>query len=197
MGPRLLFIGDSISEGMAPSIYRILDDGHHGTGEALIEARSGWSTRRWLREGDLPGICSSFRPTVCVVLLGTNDTGEEMNAHGYAQAVRRLRDQAAASGAVVYWITAFSGTGTRERYPTVASVVGERNTIDGARLMDGVSMSGDIHPDAAGYRLLAARVVDALWDRMGAPQASRRVSPVVPVVVGVTAGLLAAWALGR
>ena len=193
---RILFIGDSILEGMAPHVYRILDDGRHGSGEARIDARSGWSTRRWLNEGELRAIVAAFRPSTAVVALGTNDEGEEANPTSYAERVVRLRDQAAELGAQVIWVTGFSGSGLERRLRIVQGALGARATIDGAGLMPGVSMSGEIHPSEAGYRVLSFRFVTAVFDRIGSekPRAS---SPVVPVLLGagLAAAALAAWRL--
>ena len=157
---RTLYIGDSILEGMSRPLFdiylRILTP---SVDFVKMESRSGWSTRRWLREGDVLSIIKEFKPTTVVIALGTNDEGEQDNQAGYKDVVRRLAGIAGRDGAQVLWIAAFTGTGIQERFKLVREVVGA-NAIDGSSLMSGVSMANAIHPNQAGYETLAMRVVE-------------------------------------
>jgi lysophospholipase L1-like esterase len=162
MGLRVLWIGDSILEGMAPN----LPDAYRESGWAVdvrAESHSGWSTARWLREGDIARLVAEFNPFIVVVALGTNDEGEERNPDRYAANIQAMVDLiGSVNGAATIWIGAFTGPGIAARYRVIESVLGDLS-IDGSMLMPGVSMASEIHPNAEGYKLLARRAVQAVW----------------------------------
>jgi len=192
---RILWIGDSILLGMArhmaeayAEMWPDLDP------EVRIEAVEGWSTARWLRDGNVPGLIAEFDPFLVVIALGTNDEGEESAPERYAANIRRLSEQAAANGAGVLWIGAWTGTGIHERFRIIESVM-EDLAIDGSKLMPGVSMSNEIHPDADGYALLARRAVQSTRWYLEAPRPVRistrsSLSFAVPVLVGAAAAAI-------
>jgi hypothetical protein len=188
-----LFIGDSILIGMTPYIKRSFMASHPGDGVTII-ANSGWSTRRWLREGRIGAKVREYRPDVVVICLGTNDEGEERDRDGYELAVDSLKADAAMLGARVIWVTSFSGPGSDERYQIVRGLLGDRDTISGRALMSGVEMSGEIHPTIAGYGTLTGHLLPAVWGRVGAGGGSASTSVLVPLAVGAILTGAAIWA---
>lgn len=197
----VLWIGDSIMQGMAgnlPAAYEAVVD---PLPEAVhVSAESGWSTGRWIRDGDVRGLLVRYHPDLVVIALGTNDEGEEHAPERYARNIARLADLASADGATVIWIGAFTGTGIEPRFRVIQDVMGDY-AIDGSSLMSGVSMHSEIHPDGPGYHTLARRVVQAVESRLASIQRPRQPratsSGVVPVVAGAVLGVLALALLGR
>jgi len=185
-----VIIGDSILLGMSPAIHRAFRSSRPQDGVAIF-ATSGWSTRRWLSEGDLGAKVREYRPDVVVVCLGTNDEGEERNPERYEQVVDRFKADAAQTGARVIWVTSFSGHGSAERYAIVRGLLGDRDTISGLALMDGVAMSGEIHPTVVGYGTLADHLLQTIWGRVGT---SGRTSVLLPLGIGAILTAAALWA---
>ena len=187
---RWLFIGDSILDGMAPSIASLYRS-RRPRDSVTVLANSGWSTRRWLLDGQVASRVADERPDVVVVALGTNDEGEEGNAEGYGLVVDHLKAQASSRGAKVYWVTSFSGPGSAERYQVIRGVLGDERTISGLALMSGVEMAGEIHPSVVGYPTLAKHMLDAVWSRV-VPSSHGGV--FLPLAIGaVVAGVVLWW----
>lgn len=184
---RWLLIGDSILEGMAPHLGPLLEAAYSEDAVQVV-AFEGWSTRRWLREGDLVARVRDFHPGRVVIMLGTNDEGEERGPTGYATAVRQLAVEAGSGGARVYWISAFSGTGTASRYRIIRREI--PGAVDGASLMHGVEMAGEIHPNPRGYRTLALHVAEAIVRLTEGHQAAPG-SVLAPLAIGATVAVVA------
>jgi lysophospholipase L1-like esterase len=183
---RWLLIGDSILEGMAPYLAELLAAAYPSDAFRVL-AFSGWSTRRWLREGDLAAVVRDWRPGLVVIMLGTNDEGEERSA-SYASSVRDLAAQATSLGAELYWIAAWSGTGTAARYRIIRRIL--ETAVDGTGLMRGVEMSGEIHPSSRGYRLLALHTAEAIV-RLVEGTRSAPGTVLAPLAIGATLAVLA------
>jgi len=189
-GRRWVWIGDSILEGATPSIHRAYLASHPRDGVAIF-AMSGWSTRRWQREGDIGAKVREYRPDVVVACLGTNDEGEERNRTEYERVIDRFKADASQTGARVLWVTSFSGPGSAERYAIVRGLLGDRDTISGLALMSGVAMSGEIHPTIAGYGTLTEHLLRVVWGRV---VESKGGSVLVPLAVGAILTGAALWA---
>lgn len=188
-----LMLGDSLLVGMAPFIQPAFESDHPRDG-AVILANTGWSTRRWLADGDVRGKVREYHPDVVVICLGTNDEGEERNPEGYEQVVDSLKADAAMLGARVIWVTSFSGPGSADRYRIIRGILGDRDTISGLELMHGVEMSGEIHPTVAGYRVLAGHLLHEVWRRAGAGGGGAAASVLGALAVGAILGGAAIWA---
>ena len=185
------FAGDSILEGCARYIQAAYRASHPRDGVAIF-AYSGWSTRRWQREGDIGAKVREYRPDVVVACLGTNDEGEERNRTEYERVIDRFKADASQTGARVLWVTSFSGPGSAERYAIVRGLLGDRDTISGLALMSGVAMSGEIHPTIAGYGTLTDHLLQAVWGRVGASGGGSVLVPLAFGAILMGAGLWAA-----
>lgn len=79
-----LWIGDSILKGLVPFIAALWMGGYSDNwmnNETAFEAHNGWSTARYLRNGDhLVDLVDRHDSDVIVVLLGTNDASGEQQA---------------------------------------------------------------------------------------------------------------------
>ena len=188
-----LFLGDSITVGMAPFIQQSYEASRPRDAVTIL-ANSGWSTRRWLSEGDVGAKVREYRPDVVVICLGTNDEGEERNPERYEGAVDRLKADASMLGARVLWVTSFSGPGSADRYRIIRGLLGDRDTISGLELMRGVAMSGEIHPTIAGYGTLTGNLLPAVWGRVGASVGSVGASVVGALAIGAILTGAAIWA---
>jgi len=145
---RILVIGDSLTEGMAPFLGPAGDE--YGLSVVGV-GRVGWTTGRWVREGDVPSLLEAYRPDVVVYALGTNDDRVSETA------VRALL--AAAEGREVRWVGPFD-SGRLDA--ALGSLLGSR-FVSGVPLGDGIPRTPDgVHMTRDGYSMLARRLVGAL-----------------------------------
>jgi hypothetical protein len=173
-----LWIGDSHLEAMLPRIRDL--SAEKGIGGAIY-ARSGWSSGKWLAAGDAVGLIASRRPDMVVYVLGTND--DPVNP----QAVQGL--VAAAGGRPVVWFGPFHST---EKDAALRAVLGA-SFISGASLAAGLPFPrGNVHLTAAGYRDLAARLVDS-----ASASRTRRIHPAVIIGGTIAVGVALIAIFGR
>jgi lysophospholipase L1-like esterase len=148
-----LWIGDSLTDGMRPGLRA--ESATRGIGGS-ISAAVGWSTARWLREGDPAGLVRRAGPDVVIAVLGTND-------EAFDEAATRAL-VAAAGGRRVLWIGPFHTTARDADY---RRVLGGANFIAGAPLAVGLTRSQDgLHFTVEGYKVLANRCVTAVLARL-------------------------------
>lgn len=193
---RILVIGDSITNGMAPYLPRAFS--RMVPTSVVVEAKDGASTRWWWKEGRIFDAVSRNRPTVVVLALGTNDVGEESNRASYELLWDHAITDAGSMGATVVPVGPFSGPGASERNRIIAGV--NNLAVNGLVLADGLETVGamDIHFTAAGYQVLAGRLGEAVYNvtsGLGAPRASTHGSPIGPIIAGLGVGGLILLAL--
>ena len=117
---RVVVLGDSHVERLGPMLERAVRQNGHQSVDSL--ARRGWSTRRYLREGDLDRqLAARGRPNLALVSLGGNDRtrSDEVYAEQLGAIVRELRD---AGVERIVWL----GAGGVGRRPLRARGVGRR-----------------------------------------------------------------------
>jgi lysophospholipase L1-like esterase len=86
-------------EALGPRLQRLLPE-RLGVQVTTVEARRGWSTRAYLRSGDLPRLRGDA--DVVVVELGGNDAAAQIGPDAHGDDVRRVLDVLAP--ARVIWI---------------------------------------------------------------------------------------------
>lgn len=173
---RWLWIGDSHLEAMHSQIRDL--SAARGAG-GLLSYRRGWSSGRWLRDGDVPALVARAQPDVVAFLLGTNDDPPNADAvRGLAQTARNAR---------VVWFGPFHSPAHDDLF---------RSVLDGA-FVSGAALAkdlpfqsgGNVHLTAAGYAALAPRLVEMML-----PQQSWKVG--LAVVGGCVLAALGLVALG-
>lgn len=171
----VLWIGDSITEGMTPTLKTLL--GKLGWAGAIF-GKVGWSTVRWLRYGNLNALFNRYHPDLVVLALGTNDE----NTAEFREAAFALDEGARAVGAKVVWIGSFIDQDINNNLRLWFS----GRVADGVSLAEGLPRSADgVHFPVASYPELADRCVDAV----------RRLTDRIPwwsklLMVGAFGGLL-------
>ncbi len=171
----VLWIGDSITEGMTPTLKTLL--GKLGWAGAIF-GKVGWSTVRWLRYGNLNALFNRYHPDLVVLALGTNDE----NTAEFREAAFALDEGARAVGAKVVWIGSFIDQDINNNLRLWFS----GRVADGVVLAEGLPRSADrVHFPVADYPELAQRCVDAV----------RRLTDRIPwwsklLMVGAFGGLL-------
>jgi len=101
-GSRLLLIGDSFAQGLKGPLAGLAQS----TG-AAFEGHSEVSSRidQWAADPNLVGYLSSFRPTLVLIVLGTNDeAGLPEYAAAIAPKIATLLQKIRASGAQALWV---------------------------------------------------------------------------------------------
>ena len=166
-----LWIGDSHLEAMLPCIRDL--SAARGIGGSIY-ARSGWSSHKWLTDGDAAGLVASHQPDVVVYVLGTNDDPVS------PQAVAGL--VAAAGGRPVVWFGPFRDN-TKDA--ALHSVLGDRFVSGAALAKDLPFPAGNVHLTAAGYKALAPRLVDA-----AATHGQTKILPVLIIGGTLLAGVV-------
>jgi lysophospholipase L1-like esterase len=155
----VLFIGDSITEGMAP---------HLGLAAALVGARrvavyskSGTSAKDWSENNWNVEVVREFgRPNLAVIALGTNV--QERDEYEYAGLMRVLADTLQVVNAmevVVVGPFAEDPDGKRNR-ALLGAFGGPRNVVNGYELARGLPRAGEgnVHFTREGYKGLAERL---------------------------------------
>ena len=169
-----LWIGDSHLQAMLPQIQTL--SAAKGIGGSIY-AHIGWSSHKWLTEGDAAGLIAQHDPDMVVYVLGTNDDPVS------PAAVKGL--VAAAGGRPVVWFGEFD---TPAKDQAFKAILGSKYH-SGAALAAGLPFySGNVHLTAAGYKALAPKLVDA------ASSSGSWVTPLLAISIVLAAGIgLVAW----
>ena len=148
-----LWIGDSHLEAMHSQIRDLsIEKGIGG----LVSYRRGWSSARWLREGDVPSLMARAQPALVVYVLGTNDDPIS------SAAISGLAELAHAAGARVLWFGPFH-TDTHDA--EFRAILGS-DYVSGAEMARGLRFpAGNVHLVSDDYPALAARLVDRAFER--------------------------------
>lgn len=190
---QIVFIGDSHMQGLKPRLQRMIPDANL----LRIEARPGWSARRYARSGDVPRLTRGA--DVVVFELGGNDASAGISPIQHGEDVRQLIMQA--QPAKVIWVApGITGRSELEANRAKLKPIQKKLVeaaggvwIDGHKLTDRQHLRSDlVHYTRAGYDAYAKALVRKLG-RLG------RGTPqwVLPVGIGVAAvgGLFVARAL--
>lgn len=183
----ILLIGDSYLEGLTRFLPAELN--RRGFNPVEIAAQSGWSTRKWLNEGNIGGVVRTSQPDLSVVMLGTNDEGA--GGASYREKIADVVSLATSTGAKVLWVTGFVGDGLGGRYIDTKAVLGAARVIEGSSLVRGLLEGENLHPTVDGYKHLAPRLANAINARFK-PEGR---SMLIPVAVGAAVAGLVLWAL--
>jgi len=149
-----ILLGDSIALGLAQA-----------RPGCNVVAVSGITSERYVQT-----FLATRRARTVIISLGVNDGDGVATAHN----LRRLRGTVSAD--IVYWLLAGGNPRTRDAVRSVASRYGDR-LIDVAPLAG----PGHIHPDRAGYAMLARKISGARGE--SSKQASARQDLLAPTQV--------------
>lgn len=175
---KVAFIGDSHMQGLQPRLQRLISDANL----RRIEARPGWSARRFARSGEVPRLTRGA--DVVVFELGGNDASAGISPMDHAEDVRQLIMQA--QPAKVVWVApGITGRAeleaNRARLKPIQKKLVESAGgiwIDGHKLTDRQYLRSDlVHYTRAGYDAYAKALVDKLKN-LGAPAVPKWVLPV-------------------
>lgn len=86
-GAKVAIIGDSHMEALGPRLSRALPS-QLGVGVTNVEARRGWSARRYLRETSIPQLVQGA--DVVIVELGGNDASARISPQAHASDVGEM-----------------------------------------------------------------------------------------------------------
>jgi len=143
-----LWIGDSHLEAMHSRIRDL--SAERGIG-GLVSYRRGWSSGRWLRDGDVASLLARAKPNIVVYALGANDDPID------PRPIVALADLARAADARVIWFGPFHTTAHDEEF---RAVLGD-SYVSGAAMAKGLRFpAGNVHLVSDDYPILAARLVD-------------------------------------
>lgn len=175
-GAVVLVFGDSITAGLGA-----------GPGEdfpALLASATGWQvvnagvsgdTAREARERLAP-LLDTWQPELVIVELGGNDFLRQTPAAKVADYLREIVDTAQASGASVALVAVprlsllRASVGALSDSPIYAEIADQEGVVNIPDILSDIlseeSLRADeIHPNAAGYRQLAASITEALAAR--------------------------------
>ena len=100
-GDRVLLVGDSQSQGLKTPLGSLAKK----TGiEFQSFTESGTTMGRWLHDAQVSATLASFKPTLVLICLGTNDSAGNYSDEKLASQVVAMRDWIKASGADLVWI---------------------------------------------------------------------------------------------
>lgn len=194
-GTRVALLGDSHMEALGPRLRRLLED-RLGVRVVNVEARRGWSTRRFVQSGDVPRLTAGV--DVAIVELGGNDAAAGIGGAAHAVDVKALLGQVRAPR--VIWI----GPGVTKRSDLEAARGpirdAQREAVEGhgAAWIDGQPLTREselrrdrIHFSGDGYTAWAGRLLPHLAK---APAGGLSLSWIAPAAFAGAAGLAAyAW----
>ena len=164
---RFLFLGDSITAGLAPTLGRyMLSLGV----ETEIVSSIGLSVEGALSDELVLEALRDRRPTCVVVLLGTNPTGW-MDLERFRASVKALRALVWAYCDRLAWIGPWAGVDAAERLAIIRELVGFR-VANGAVLAGDLQRTGEnrVHFTSEAYVPLSWRVAE--WSaRVADPRA--------------------------
>lgn len=170
-GTRLLLIGDSLAQGLATPLKQITTEARV---DLVVDARSGTRIDQWANQPWLASVVASFRPTVILVSLGTNDMKLADPSTSQKPFLLKLAATLRSTGAHVVWIAPptmpFPDQGVRALIRTAGVPVFGSESLTIPRTSDG------IHPTAAGYAGFAGSV----WRWTDKPVAALGATPAPP-----------------
>ena len=113
----------------------------------------------------------SLDPSVVVLTLGGNDMLQRVPIERTVAAMRGIFDRLLAAGAMVVFLGIDPPLASGARMDAIRALCRERGVLWVGDAMDGLwgdrtVMSDQIHPNAAGYRIVAERVAKALRPRL-------------------------------
>jgi len=140
--------------------------------EILNHGRDGETSESALERLDADVLGAS--PSVVIITLGGNDMLRRLPIEDTVRSLRKIFERTLAAGAMVVFLPIdppppfVSG----ERMQKVKDLCRELGVLYVGSTMEGMwgnrrLMSDEIHPNAAGYRLMAERVRDAIEGRLG------------------------------
>jgi len=110
-------------------------------------------------------------PSVVVITLGGNDILQRLPIEDTVRSLRKIFDQILAAHAMVVFLAIHPPFVSDKRMDKVKDLCRELGVLYVDSMMNRMwggrkLMSDNIHPNAAGYRLMAERVRDALAGRL-------------------------------
>jgi lysophospholipase L1-like esterase len=113
----------------------------------------------------------SLGPSVVVLTLGGNDMLQRVPIEQTVAALRGIFDRLLAAGSMVVFLGIDPPLASRARMDAIRALCRERGVLWIGHAMDGLwgdrtRMADEIHPNAAGYRVIAERVAEALRPRL-------------------------------
>jgi hypothetical protein len=100
-GDRVLLIGDSLAVGLKTPMRELA--ARSGC-EFGAFAESGTTMKRWLGDGQVTALLQSYRPTLVMACLGTNDSKGNTPDETLALQVGQMREWLTSTGAHLLWI---------------------------------------------------------------------------------------------
>jgi lysophospholipase L1-like esterase len=169
-GPIVCF-GDSLTFGAGASpeeSYPAVLGGLLGR-ETLNRGRNGETSETALERLDEDVLRGS--PSVVIITLGGNDMLRRMPIETTVRSLREVFERSIAAGAMVVYLPIHPPFVSDERMDHVRQLARELGVVYLDGVMDGMwknraLMSDQIHPNAAGYRIIAERLRDALAPRL-------------------------------
>jgi acyl-CoA thioesterase-1 len=133
--------------------------------DVLNRGRDGETSESALER--LDGDVLALKPSVVIITLGGNDILRRLPIADTVGSLRRIFERTLASHAKVLYLAIHPPFVADERMNEVRSLCRELGVLYVDSAMNGMwgdreLMSDQIHPNAAGYRLMAERVRDAL-----------------------------------
>jgi lysophospholipase L1-like esterase len=113
----------------------------------------------------------AFSPSVVIITLGGNDMLGRVPIEDTVRSLRKVFERILAARAMIVFLAIHPPFVSDERMARVKELCRELGVLYVDSVMDGMwrnrtLMSDDIHPNAAGYRIIAERVRDALEGRL-------------------------------
>ena len=169
-GPIVCF-GDSLTFGAGASpeeSYPAVLGGLLGR-ETLNRGRNGETSETALERLDEDVLRQA--PSVVIITLGGNDMLRRVPIETTVHSLREVFERSIAAGAMVVYLPIHPPFVSDERMDHVRQLARELGVIYLDGVMDGMwknraLMSDQIHPNAAGYRVIAERLRDALAPRL-------------------------------
>jgi len=168
-GPIVCF-GDSLTAGFGAEPGRSYPDVLHELigREVVNRGRNGDTAGDALARLDE---VTALRPKVVVVTLGGNDMLQRLPIPQTVAAMSRIFDRLLETGAMVAFVAIDPPLASAARMDAIRRLCRERGVLWIGDAMTGLwqdrgRMSDQIHPNAAGYRIMAERVATALKPRL-------------------------------
>lgn len=168
-GPIVCF-GDSLTAGFGAEPGRSYPDVlHEFLGREVVNrGRNGETATDALERVDA---IVALQPKVVVVTLGGNDMLQRVPIEQTVASMRRIFDRLLGTGAMVAFVGIDPPLASAARMDAIRDLCRERGVLWVGGAMTGLwqdrtRMSDEIHPNAAGYRIVAERVAGALKPRL-------------------------------